>query len=138
MWNWLKALAAAAGALVGWLFGELNGFFYALVAFVIIDYITGVIAAAYDKQLNSRIGFKGIAKKILIFLLVGVAHIIDAYILREGDMIRTAVLFFYLMNEGLSIIENAARIGLPVPDQLKNALEQLRQKKEEKKDGNND
>ena len=98
---------------------------YALIAFVVIDYITGVIAAAVQKRLNSTVGFKGIAKKLGIFILVALGHIIDAQILGDGDALRTAVIFFYLSNEGLSIIENAVAIGLPVPEALKNALAHL-------------
>jgi toxin secretion/phage lysis holin len=105
--------------------------FYALVAFVVIDYITGVIAAAVQQELNSTIGFKGIAKKVFIFLIVGLAHIIDAYVLGDGDVIRTAAIFFYLSNEGLSIIENSVRIGLPVPKTLKDALERLSEEDED-------
>jgi toxin secretion/phage lysis holin len=123
--NWLKGICAVIGAALSWLVGDLGGVFYALVAFVVIDYITGVIAAAVQQELNSTIGFKGIAKKIFIFLIVGLAHIIDAYVLGDGDVIRTAAIFFYLSNEGLSIIENLVRIGLPVPQTLKDALERL-------------
>lgn len=122
---WFRNVAAIIGGVLGWLFGELDGVFYALVAFVAIDYVTGVIAAYVARALDSAIGFKGIAKKIFIFALVALAHIIDAQVLGKGDVLRTAVIFFYLSNEGLSIIENSVRIGLPVPKSLKNALERL-------------
>ena len=129
--NWIKGICAVIGGVLSWLFGDLSGMFYALVAFVVIDYITGVIAAAVQQELNSTIGFKGIAKKVFIFLIVGLAHIIDPYILGDGDVIRTAAIFFYLSNEGLSIIENSVRIGLPVPKTLKDALERLSEEDED-------
>lgn len=129
--NWIKGICAVIGGVLSWLFGDLSGMFYALVAFVVIDYITGVIAAAVQQELNSTIGFKGIAKKVFIFLIVGLAHIIDAYVLGDGDVIRTATIFFYLSNEGLSIIENSVRLGLPVPKTLKDALERLSEEDED-------
>lgn len=124
-WNWIRGAFAALGGILGWVLGAMNGVMYALLAFVVIDYITGVIAAAVQKRLNSTVGFKGIAKKLGIFILVALGHIIDAQILGDGDALRTAVIFFYLSNEGLSIIENAVAIGLPVPEALKNALAHL-------------
>lgn len=124
-WNWIRGAFAALGGILGWVLGAMNGVMYALIAFVVIDYITGVIAAAVQKRLNSTVGFKGIAKKLGIFILVALGHIIDAQILGDGDALRTAVIFFYLSNEGLSIIENAVAIGLPVPEALKNALAHL-------------
>ncbi len=86
---------------------------------------TGVLCAVYDKKLSSEVGFKGIAKKVLIFVLVGIGNIIDVSILKEGSAIRTAVIFFYLSNEGISILENSAHLGLPIPKALKNVLETL-------------
>lgn len=106
---------------------------YALVAFVVIDYITGIMAAILEKKLSSNIGFKGIFKKVLIFTFVGIGHIVDIYILQNGSAVRTAVIFFYLSNEGLSIIENATKIGLPVPEKLKAVFVELG--KEEEKSG---
>ena len=102
-----------------------DGFLYALIAFVVIDYLTGVMCAITDKKLSSEIGAKGIFKKVLIFVLVGVGHIVDSQVLGNGGAIRTAVIFFYLSNEGISILENAAHIGLPIPEKLKSILEQL-------------
>ena len=124
-WNWIRGAITALGGILGWVLGAMNGVMYALIAFVVIDYITGVIAAAVQKRLNSTVGFKGIAKKLGIFILVALGHIIDAQILGDGDALRTAVIFFYLSNEGLSIIENAVAMGLPVPEALKNALAHL-------------
>ena len=95
---------------------------YALIVFVVADYITGVLCAINDKKLSSEVGFKGIAKKVLIFVLVGIGNIIDVSILKEGSAIRTAVIFFYLSNEGISILENSAHLGLPIPKALKLSL----------------
>ena len=98
---------------------------YALVAFVVIDYITGVMCGIADRKLNSEVGFKGIAKKILIFLLMGIANILDVNVIGTGSVLRTAVVFFYISNEGVSLLENAAHLGLPVPEKMKKVLEQL-------------
>ena len=117
----------------GWLAGLLSrrlGLLYALIAFVVIDYITGVMCAISDKTLSSEVGFKGICRKVLIFLLVGIGHIVDAQVIGSGGVMRTAVIFFYLSNEGISLIENAAHLGLPIPDKLKAVLEQLHDRAE--------
>lgn len=129
----LQLLFTAIGGYIGWFLGGFDGFLYALVAFVVIDYITGLMAAFIEKKLSSSIGSKGIFKKVLIFILVGIGHIIDFHIIKNGSAVRTAVIFFYLSNEGLSIIENATRIGLPVPEQLKVVFKEL--KKGDEKDG---
>lgn len=126
------AFAAIGGAL-GWFIGDLDGFLYALIAFVVIDYLTGLLAAGVQRKLSSEVGFKGIAKKVAIFLLVGIANIIDVNVLQNGSALRTAVIFFYLSNEGLSILENAGSIGLPIPDKLKDMLDQLKNKDGEEK-----
>lgn len=133
IWNWIQTVLAAIGGFLGWFLGGSDGFLYALIAFVVIDYITGVLCAIIDKNLCSKIGAKGIFKKILIFMLVGVGHILDTYILgfasNEGaSVLRTAVIFFYLSNEGISILENAGHIGLPIPQKLKDILKQLHDK----------
>lgn len=126
MWDTVKAIAFAAGALLGTFLGGVDALIYTLLAFVVFDYITGVIAAAIEKALSSEVGWKGIAKKIFIFILVGLAHLLDTYVLGGTAVLRTACIFFYIANEGLSIIENASRLGLPIPAKLKDALEQLR------------
>ena len=128
-----KLIFTAIGGSIGYFLGGFDGLIFALVAFVIIDYITGLMAAVIEKKLSSEIGFKGIFKKVLIFILVGIGHTIDFYLIEKGSAVRTAVIFFYLSNEGLSIIENASRIGLPVPEQLRIVFRELR--KEDKKDG---
>ena len=124
---------AAIGGALGWFIGGLDGFLYALIAFVVIDYLTGLLAAGVQKKLSSEVGFKGIAKKIAIFLLVGIANIIDVDVIQNGTALRTAVIFFYLSNEGLSILENAGNIGLPIPEKLKTMLAQLKDKEDDQK-----
>lgn len=121
----IQIILAAIGAYIGYFLGGWDGFLYALVVFVIADYISGVFVAVMEKKVSSDVGFKGSAKKVLIFILVGIAYVIDSEIIKEGNAIRTATIFFYLSNEGISILENTAKIGLPVPDKLKNILEQL-------------
>lgn len=126
IWAWTQTAFAAIGGFLGWYLGGLDGFLYTLIAFVAADYITGVLRAAVEKKLSSRIGARGIAKKVAIFLVVGVGHLIDTYLLGgEGAALRTAVIFFYIANEGISLLENATAIGLPVPEELKNVLQQL-------------
>lgn len=124
-WNWVQAGFTAVGGFLGWFLGGLDGFLYALIAFVAIDYLTGVMCAVADKKLSSEIGARGIFKKVLIFVLVGVGHIVDSQVIGDGGVIRTAVIFFYLSNEGISILENAAHVGLPIPEKLKTVLAQL-------------
>ena len=118
--------------------GGCDGLLIALIAFVVIDYITGMMCAVIDKKLSSEIGFKGIFKKVLIFILVGIANILDVQIIGTGNILRTAVIFFYLSNEGISILENSAHLGLPVPQKLKETLEQLHKRSEDEKEGHND
>lgn len=126
IWNIVQILFSIVGAWVGVFLGGFDGFLFALVAFIALDYILGVLCAIVEKQLSSEIGSRGIFKKVVIFALVGVAHILDQNIIGDGSVIRTAVIFFYLSNEGISIFENATRLGLPVPHQLSEALEQLK------------
>ena len=128
MKNIFQTILTAIGGFLGWFFGGFDGFLYALLAFVCIDYITGVMVAIVNKTVSSEVGFKGIFKKVLIFTLVGVANIIDVNVLQSGSAIRTAVIFFYLSNEGFSILENAAALDLPIPNKLKEILAQIRKK----------
>lgn len=134
-WNLIQFVFAAVGGWLGYFLGGCDGLLLALVIFAAVDYITGVMCAINDKSLSSQVGFRGICRKVLIFLLVGMAHILDIQIIGSGSILRTAVIFFYLSNEGVSILENAAHLGLPVPEQLKEILEQLhnRSEKEGKK-----
>lgn len=122
---------AALGGAVGAVMGGFDGFLYALIVFVVVDYLTGIMVAVLKKELSSEVGFHGIFKKVVIFALVAVGHIVDTHVIQNGSVIRTAVIFFYLSNEGISILENASLIGLPVPQKLKDVLEQLKDGKEE-------
>ena len=124
-------VAAAIGAAVGFLFGEVTGLFWALLAFMVLDYVTGIINAVISRTLSSEVGFAGLAKKFVILIFVAVGHIIDTYILGGTPAIMSAVMLFYLANEGISIIENAAKLGLPVPKKLVEIMEQLKEKSEE-------
>lgn len=132
-WNTIQASLKGVGGYLGYFLGGYDGFLYALLVFVVIDYITGLMVAVLERKLSSEVGFRGIFKKVLIFSLVGIGNMIDAYILKNGSAIRTAVIFFYISNEGISIIENSAKVGLPIPERLKKLLEQLN--KEEKSNG---
>ena len=133
-WTTIQVIFTAVGGWLGWFLGGCDGLLSALIAFVVIDYVTGVMCAVVDHKLSSEIGFKGIFKKVLIFLLVGIGHILDTQVIGTGSVLRTAVIFFYISNEGVSLIENAAHLGLPIPEKLKAVLEQLhdRAEKEEK------
>lgn len=126
----LQSITAAVCAVCGFLFGRLDGLLYALVAFMILDYITGIIAAWIRRELSSTVGFTGIAKKVFIMALVAVGHILDAHVLGGGSVCRSAVIGFYLANEGISILENAGNIGLPLPKKLIDVLKQLKNKEE--------
>ena len=130
IWNWIQVTFAAIGGWLGYFLGGWDGFLYALLTFVVIDYITGLMCAVLDKKLSSEVGFRGIFKKVLIFSLVAIGHIIDKNVIGDGSVIRTAVIFFYLSNEGISILENAVHVGLPVPQKLKDILEQLHNRSE--------
>jgi len=125
-----KLIISSIGGVLGAFLGGMDGLIYALLAFSVIDYMTGIMCAIDKKELSSSVGFKGIARKIIIFSLVGVANILDVYILGHVGVLRAAVIFFYLSNEGISILENTSKLGLPVPEKLQNILQQLN--KEEK------
>lgn len=129
-WNTIQLLFAGIGGWLGYFLGGCDGLLFALLAFVVIDYITGVMCAIADKTLSSEVGFKGICRKVLIFLLVGIANILDVQVIGTGSIFRTAVIFFYISNEGVSLLENAAHLGLPVPSKMKAVLEQLHDKSE--------
>ena len=126
----IQLVFAGIGGWLGWFLGGCDGLLYALLAFVVIDYITGIMCAVVDKKLSSEVGFKGIFKKVLIFALVGIGHILDTRVIGSGSVMRTAVIFFYLSNEGVSLLENAAYLGLPIPQKLKSVLEQLHDRSE--------
>ena len=132
-WNTVQMVFAAVGGWIGWFLGGCDGLLYALVAFVAVDYVTGVLCAVADRKLSSEVGFRGIAKKALIFLLVGMANVLDVQVIGSGCVLRTAVVFFYISNEGVSLAENAAHLGLPVPEKLKDVLAQLHGRAEDGK-----
>ena len=129
-WNTIQLIFAAIGGWLGYFVGGCDGLLYALIAFVVIDYITGVMCAISDHTLSSQVGFRGICRKVLILLLVGIANILDIHVLGNGSVLRTAVIFFYISNEGVSLLENAAHLGLPVPEKIKIVLEQLHDRSE--------
>ena len=134
-WNTMQMVFAAVGGWLGYFLGGCDGLLIALVVFAVVDYITGVMCAISDKKLSSEVGFRGICRKVLIFFLVGVANILDVQVIGTGSIIRTAIIFFYLSNEGVSLVENAAHLGLPVPEKLKAVLEQLHDRAEKGGDG---
>ena len=129
-WNMIQMVFAAVGGWLGYYLGGCDGLLIALVVFVAVDYVTGVMCAISDKKLSSEVGFKGICRKVLIFLLVGIANILDVHVIGTGSVLRTAVIFFYISNEGVSLLENAAHLGLPVPGKIKAVLEQLHDRAE--------
>lgn len=134
-WNTMQMVFAAVGGWLGYFLGGCDGLLIALVVFAVVDYITGVLCAINDKKLSSEVGFRGICRKVLIFFLVGVANILDVQVIGTGSVLRTAIIFFYLSNEGVSLVENAAHLGLPVPEKLKAVLEQLHDRAEKGGDG---
>lgn len=134
MAHFLRSFSAAACGLAGFLWGELDGLLIALIAFICLDYITGIIVGAAQHKLNSQISFTGLCRKALILIIVSVAHIIDTQILGgTSSVFRSATCGLYIANEGMSILENAGKLGLPMPKKLREVLEQLRDK-----DGEND
>lgn len=129
-WNMVQMVFAAVGGWLGYYLGGCDGLLLALVAFAAADYLTGVMCAVSDRKLSSNVGFKGICRKVLIFLLVGIANILDVHVIGTGSVLRTAVIFFYISNEGVSLLENAAHLGLPVPEKIKAVLEQFHDRAE--------
>lgn len=129
-WNAIQFIFAAIGGWLGYFLGGCDGLFYALLVFVAVDYVTGVMCAINDKTLSSEVGFRGICRKVLIFILVGIANILDVQVIGTGSVLRTAIIFFYISNEGISLLENAGRLELPIPEKLKLVLEQLHNESE--------
>jgi len=127
-----ETFLVGAGAVLGFMFGELDGLFYALIALVVLDYMSGVAVAIARKCLSSEIGFRGICKKIMVFIVVAVANIIDTRVVESGSALRTAALFLFISNEGVSLLENAACLGLPIPARLMNVLQEIKPKSEKK------
>ena len=133
-WNGIQLVFTMIGGWLGYFLGGCDGLLIALVMFVVMDYISGVMCAIADKNLSSEVGFKGICRKVLIFVLVGIANILDVQVIGTGSVLRTAIIFFYISNEGISLLENAGYLGLPIPEKIKTVLEQLhdRAEREEK------
>ena len=131
VWAKIQMAVAAIGGWLGYFLGGMDGLMIALIIFMALDYITGLMCAVIDKKLSSAVGFKGICKKVLILMLVGVAHIVDLHVVGTGDALRSAVVCFYLSNESVSMLENAAHLGLPIPEKLKSVLAQLHGREDE-------
>ena len=138
VWAKIQMAVAAIGGWLGYFLGGMDGLMIALIVFMVLDYITGLMCAVIDKKLSSAVGFKGICKKVLILMLVGVANVVDIHIVGTGSALRSAVICFYLSNEGLSLLENAAHIGLPIPDRMKDVLAQLHGREDKSNDEKND
>ena len=128
IWTKIQIAITALGGWLGYFLGGLDGLMIALIVMMTLDYISGVMCAIIDRKLSSAVGFKGVCKKVFILMLVGVAHIIDLHVVGTGSALRGAVICFYMSNEGLSLLENAAHIGLPIPDKLRDILAQLHDK----------
>ncbi|SHF33537.1 toxin secretion/phage lysis holin [Caloramator proteoclasticus DSM 10124] len=128
--NTIQLISATIGGYIGYFLGGIDGFMYALLTFVVIDYVTGLMVAVLERKLSSEVGFRGIFKKILIFVMVGIGNIIDTNLIKSGSAVRTAVIFFYISNEGISIIENSSKIGLPIPQKLREILGQINEGRE--------
>lgn len=130
-WNAIQMVITAIGGWLGYFLGGCDGLVIALVVFAAADYLTGVMCAVSERKLSSEVGFRGICRKVLIFVMVGIANILDVQVIRNGSILRTAIIFFYISNEGISLLENAGRLGLPIPEKLKMVLKQLHDKSEE-------
>ena len=133
IWTKLQIAITGIGGWLGYVLGGMDGLLIALVVFITIDYITGIMCAVIDKKLSSAVGAKGIFKKVLILMLVGIANVIDVHVVGTGSALRGATVCFYLSNEGLSILENTVHLGLPVPEKLKEVLSQLHNREEKDK-----
>lgn len=131
IWTKIQIAVSALGGWLGYFLGGMDGLLITLIVFMALDYLTGVMCAIADKKLSSTVGFKGICKKVFILMLVGLANIVDVHVVGSGSALRGAVICFYLSNEGLSLLENAGHIGLPIPERLKEVLEQLHDRKDD-------
>ena len=138
IWTKVQIAITALGGWLGYFLGGLDGLLIALIVFAALDYVTGVMCAIADHELSSAVGFKGICRKVLIFMLVGIGHILDVHVVGTGSALRTAVICFYLSNEGVSLLENASQLGLPVPDKLKAILQQLHGRAEKDEESGNE
>lgn len=132
IWSTIQLVFSAIGGTLGYVLGGMDGMLYTLLVFVTVDYLTGMLCVIADRKLSSEVGFQGIARKVIIFTLVGIAHLLDVQILGKVGVLRAMVIFFYVSNEGISIIENATHLGLPIPEKLRSILQQLKEKEGEK------
>lgn len=123
-----NSLVAAFGVIVGFLFGDMRGCLIALICFIVLDFITGVLTGVVEKNLSSEVAYRGIIRKIIELIIVIAAHMIDKYICGTGDVIMTSVCFLFISTEGISLLENAARLGVPIPNKLVETLSQLKVK----------
>ena len=138
VWTKIQMGMTILGGWLGYFLGGMDGLMIALIIFMVLDYITGLMCAVIDKKLSSAVGFRGVCKKVLILMLVGVANVVDVHVVGTGSALRGAVIAFYLFNEGLSLLENAAHIGLPIPDRMKDVLAQLHGREDKSNDEKND
>ena len=138
IWTKIQIAVSAIGGWLGYFLGGVDGLMIALIVFMVLDYLTGLMCAVLDKKLSSAVGFRGIFKKALILIMVGIANVVDVHVVGTGSALRGAVICFYLSNEGLSLLENAAYIGLPVPERLKEVLAQLHNRDKKEKDDTTD
>ena len=127
----IKAISGVIGAVVGFLYGEISGLFIAIIALMALDYITGILCGIAAKNLSSETGFKGLVKKLMILAIIAVGHLVDCYIIGTGSALMTAVILFFAANEAISILENAALLGLPIPKKLRDVLEQIKDKEDD-------
>ncbi|MEL7610729.1 MAG: phage holin family protein [Bacillota bacterium] len=132
VFDWLSSAFAAIGGVLVWFFGPWDALIMVLVAFVVTDYITGLVNAALHHTLSSEIGFKGLWKKVLIFFIVGIGSLLDTVIPMTNGALRATLCLFYIANEALSILENAGAVGLPLPEKLRTMLEQIKRKSQGK------
>jgi toxin secretion/phage lysis holin len=130
-WIVIQFFFTGIGGWLGDFLGGWDGLLMALVVFVVMDYVTGIMCAVADRSFVGEVGFKGICRRLLIFMLVGIGNVLDVHIIGTGAVVRTAVILFYLGKEGISLLENATHIGLPVPKKLKQVLGQLHQTDDE-------
>ena len=124
--KFIHTITAAICGIFGFLYGKADGLIYALLVFIILDYVTGLTVACINKKLSSDVGYKGIAKKGVILIIVSIGNIVDIYILGGGAVCRSTVIGFYLANEGISILENAGNLGIPLPKKLVTVLKQIK------------
>ena len=129
LWYAVQVAIATMGSFTAWFMGGIDGYIHVLVAFMSVDYVTGVLTSVIKHKLSSQIGSKGILQKVMIFMIIGLSNLVDKYLLLDSGMLRMVVIFFYISNEGVSILENADAMGLPIPAKLKKVLSQFKEDK---------